>query len=223
MKYHLKPLVGLLVNRHFSAGSMILYQGEVPRAACILIRGVVKVYSISAKGEEHIILFNVAGDIFPTPWIFGKTSGTIFFYEALTDCTVAYVQRKQLLDYMHKNTERLSTLLDYISTNYSASLMRINALEQPKAFDKLVFTLYFLCKRYGKSKLNKNKSTIPIALTHQTLASLVGLTRETTAMEMSKLKKRKIISYKKQQYTVNIPKLQEVMGEDILSEVSISN
>lgn len=221
MLTHLQPLIQQSVRRKFSAGSTVLYQGEVPRSACIIKSGIVKVFSISPQGDEQIVMFHIAGEIFPSSWIFGKAPSTLFFYEVSVDSEIAYCPRETLIEYMTATPERAHALLDYFTTNYAASLIRVNALEQPKARDKLVYTLFYLCQRY--SNTNSPTVTIPLALTHQNLASLVGLTRETTAIEMSKLKKEHVISYKQQRYTIHTGRLLDILGEDSFRELSISS
>lgn len=221
MLEHLQPLIEQAVTRTYRPGSTILFQGEVPRMACILVSGTVRVFSISNQGEEQIVMFHVAGEFFPSSWIFGKAPSTLFFYEAVTPCEVAFVPRSGFLNHMHASPERTEALLDYFTTNYAASLIRVNALEQPKAKDKLVYTLYYLCQRFADSQ--QGKVTLPLALTHQSLASLVGLTRETTAMEMSALKKQGIISYKQQSYTVQLDKLLDIIGEDSFRNLNIAS
>ena len=211
---HLQQLSKKYSTREFGAGSIILYQGEVPRSACILLEGVVRVYSISAQGEEQVVTFHIPGEFFPSSWIFGKSPSTMFFYEALSDCKVAFCPRSELIEFMLAKPERMHAMLDYFTTNYTAFLIRIHALEQSKARDKLINTLYFICQRYAKNLDSNKKVVIPFALTHQNLAGMVGLTRETTAVEMSKLKKEKVIDYNQQEYTVNLPKLLELIGED---------
>lgn len=223
MIHHLQPLTKTAITRRFGVGSTILYQGEVPRSAYIIVSGVARVYSISDTGDEQVVIFHADGEFFPTSWIFGKTPGALFFYEAVTDCEVALIARQDLLDFIYKEPETTQFVLNYFATNYTASLIRINALEQPKARDKLVYTLYYLCQRYAKNDDGRNVVTIPINLTHQTIASLVGLTRETTAVEMSKLKKQKIISYKQQQYQINLSMLLDIIGEDSFKGVSIAD
>ncbi|MCW1908439.1 MAG: Crp/Fnr family transcriptional regulator [Candidatus Saccharibacteria bacterium] len=223
MIHHLQLLIDSAVKRRFSAGSTMLYQGEVPRSAIILISGVVRVYSISEAGDEQVVIFHANGEFFPTSWIFEKTVGALFFYEAFTDCEVALVPRAELLSFIYSDPETTRFVLNYFASNYTASLIRVNALEQPKARDKLVYTLYYLCQRYSKNNDGRNFVTIPMSLTHQTLASLVGLTRETTAVEMSRLKKQKVISYKQQRYQINLEKLLEIIGEDSFKDIVITD
>lgn len=220
---YLEPLIQAHMTRTFKQGSTILYQGEVPRTACILKSGVVRVYSISPQGDDQIVTLHVRGEFFPVSWIYQKSTSTMFFYEALTDCEVAFVPRKEFLNYMDSSPTLTRLLMDFFTTNYAASLVRINALEQPKARDKLIYTLYYLAQRYGRKVASKDRIEIPIALTHQHFASLVGITRETTAMELSKLKKQRVITYKQQHYTVHIAKLMELVGEETFRGVSIAS
>ncbi|MBW3568613.1 Crp/Fnr family transcriptional regulator [Candidatus Parcubacteria bacterium] len=219
MLQYLQPLLENSIKRKYYAGSTIYYQGEVPRSACILVGGIVRVYSISAQGDEQIVVYHVPGEILPSSYIFGKATSALFFYEALTTCDVCFVPKKDFLEYMQAKPERVNALLDYFTTNYSASLIHVNALEQPKARDKLLYILYYLCQRYAKQ--NSEKAQIPFALTHQNLASLVGLTRETTATEMNKLKKEGLLTYNSQKYVINMEKLLNLIGEDSFRKIDI--
>jgi CRP/FNR family transcriptional regulator len=219
MIQHLRSLTDSSMKRKYTPGATILYQGEVPRSAVVLLSGITRVYSISKQGDDQVVMYHVPGEFFPTSWLFGKIPSTLYFYQAVTDVEIAFVPRDMLIDFMLKDSERLHTLLDYYATNFSASLIRINALQQPKARDKLIFTLFYLCQRY--SKLHQQRVRIPFSLTHQNVASLVGLTRETTAAEMNKLKKEKVLTYDNQTYIVNMERLYDLMGEDTLRNVHI--
>ena len=221
MLEHLESVIEDSIQRNHQTGSIILYQGEAPRSTCILLEGVVKVYSISSEGDEQIVMFMVAGDIFPMSWLFNKASVVMFFYEALTDSRVALVSPEKLKAALFATPERMETLIDYFAKNYTATQVHVNALQQSKARDKLVYMLYCLCRRYGKTDSSNERTLIPIALTHQNFASLFGLTRETTAIEMNKLKKQKVITYKQQNYYVHLQKLMEIIGEDSFKNTNI--
>jgi len=110
--------------------------------------------------------------------------------------------------------------LDYFATNYTGLLVRITALEQSRAREKIMFTLYFLAFRYGR-QLSAGNFVIDLPLTHSIIASLVGLTRETTSGEMNKLKQQKIVDYHAHTYTVNKPLLERMLGEDSFSDITL--
>ena len=225
MRKELAALVGKSTKRKFKAGNGILYQGEAPRLACVIVKGIVRVYSISPKGDELNVMFHVAGEFFPSSWIFGKAPNALFFYEAKTDCEIAYIPRQELISFMTANPQRFHALLDYFTTNYAAFMIRVNALEQPKARDKLIYTLYFLCQRYADNIDfdSSQKVIIPLHLTHQNIAGLVGLTRETTAIELNNLKNEGVLKYRRQRYVVDISRLFDLIGDEGLQDVSIAH
>ena len=100
---NLNPILKGAVKRAYSPTSTVLYQGEVPRSACVILKGVVRVYSISSQGDEQIVTYHVAGEFFPTSWIFQKTSGAQFFYETVTDAEIAFVSRPEFLEFIKKS------------------------------------------------------------------------------------------------------------------------
>lgn len=220
MLKHLAPLIKKGIKRTYVDGATIYYQGEVPRFASILYKGIVRVFSISEQGDEQIVMYHTPGEFFPSSWIFDKAPSTLFFYEAIGPCQIAFVPRKELVEYMLADDARMRSMLDYFTSNYSASLIRINALEQPKARDKLIYTLYYLCQRFGQQQ-QAGRVHIPLKLTHQSLAGLVGLTRETTATEMNRLKTQKILNYDNQKYVVDLDKLLHLVGEDSFRGIAI--
>jgi CRP-like cAMP-binding protein len=207
-------------QRIFRKRSILLYQGEVPRAAFVLLDGVIKVYSLNGAGEEQVATFHVKGEIFPTSWIFDKSSSTQYYYEALTDCTVLTAPKDLMREAIMKNPKCLAQTFDYFVTNYIGLMMRITALEQSRASEKIMFTLYYLLFRYGQ-QVRPNVYKVNLNMTHTTIASLVGLTRETTSTELNKLKRQKILSYSAKEYFINRQALERALGEDSFKDVNV--
>lgn len=193
--------------------TILLYQGEVPRSAYFLRKGIIKVYSINSTGTEQIVSFYVGGDLFPISWIFGKTSSTLYYYETLTDCELMAVDKQALQHAVFSKSRLMLRMFDYLTTNYTSALLRITSLEQSRASEKIMFTLYYLLFRYG-SETKPGTFTVRLELTHVVIADLVGLTRETTAIELNKLKKLGAVKYDSKEYIINRKKLEHLMGED---------
>lgn len=221
MQEYIATIATDLPARTYTAGSIILYQGEVPRSVQLLREGVVRVFAISDQGDEQTVTYHTAGEFFPTSWLFNQAPGSLFFYEATTDCQVSAMSREAFFEGLYAMPEATRELVHYFATSYAALLIRVAALEQPKARQKLLYTLYYLCKRYGRP-VGPRRIRISLALTHQHLAGLVGLTRETTAIEMNRLRKEKILTYTNQTYDVNMARLLDVIGEDSLRGVTIT-
>ncbi|HSX35074.1 MAG TPA: Crp/Fnr family transcriptional regulator [Candidatus Saccharimonadales bacterium] len=214
---HLNPYAA---KRTFKKHSILLYQGEVPQVAYVMVSGVVKVYSINGSGEEQIVTFETPGDLFPSPWIFGKASHTLYYCEALSDCEVLQLPRRDLMAHIKSTPELQSSLLNYFAGRYTGLLMRITALEQSRAREKIMFTLYYLLFRYGH-ETRGGIFTVNIKLTHSVIAGLVGLTRETTTNELTKLKAEKVLRYSTHKYAIDKAKLERLLGEDSFNNISI--
>ncbi|MEO8862742.1 MAG: Crp/Fnr family transcriptional regulator [Candidatus Saccharimonadales bacterium] len=200
--------------------TILLYQGEIPRAGYILSKGVIKAYNINANGDEQLATFHVAGDVFPDYWLFGRTSNTLYYYEALTDCVVLAASKTVLQSGVAADPSNMQTLFDYVMGNYAGALMRITALEQSRAREKILFTLYYLLSRYGKES-SPGKFSVKLGLTHTIIADMVGLTRETTAYELGMLKKVGIVKYSAKEYLIDKSKLEKLLGEDSFRGVGL--
>jgi len=219
VKNILTALAPYATKRAFTKGSVLLYQGEAPQMAYVIKNGHIKVYTINNAGEEQIVTFHSMGDVFPSPWLFGKTSTTQYYYEAFSDCEVLTLPRDILLEQLTQ-TNKAKDLINYLANNYIGMLMRVTALEQSRAREKIMFTLYQLLFRYG-TETKPGIFTVNLPLTHSVIASLVGLTRETTTAELNNLKKQKIVSYTKRTYTLHKENLERALGEDNFQDVKL--
>lgn len=198
----------------FAKGQIIIYQGDEPVHAYTIRRGYVKIYEITADGVEKPILFDRPNDTFPIACVFGHTTKSQYFYEALTDCEVYRIPCEAYRDYMRATPEALYELTSALVQRYADNQIRILALEQLKAQDKVFHTLRFLASRFGApSAANENDWEIKIPLTQQDFANFVGLTRETTGIELKKLERNGVISYSKQEYCINRAKFDALLEE----------
>ncbi len=199
--------------KRFKKGELILCQGEVPTCAYVVKSGIVKTYNLTVQGEEKPIGFDIHNEIFPVGWVFGKVERVQYYYEAFTECEVYCMPLEAYMTYLKSKPDvLLATLCDLVS-RYTGNQMRINALEQSKASSKVINTLHFLCLCYGEP-LKKNVIKIQVPMTQQDLANFIGLTRETTGIELKKLQKQGVLSARKQSYLVRTDKLDELLDED---------
>lgn len=175
-------------TQKYSKGEIILFEGEIPPCAYVIKKGVIKTYNLTSEGQEKPISFDSDMETLPAGWVFGKQRRTQYFYEAFTDCIVYCVPRQELLEFITGSRERLYDYLDYFVYRYLNYQMRVNALEQSKAADKVLHTIYFLAIRFGHD-IQKDTVRIQLPLTQQDLANFMGLTRETTGIELKRLEK----------------------------------
>lgn len=200
--------------------TILIYQGEVPRQAYVVKSGAFKAYHLNKMGEEQITGFRTAGDVFPETWLFGQTSSALYYYEALEDSVVYSVEKSSFMELVNSSPELQRQMLDYFVNNYTSLLMQINALEQSRAAEKLLLMLYYLRFRYGK-EVKPGEFHLGISLTHTTLAGLLGLTRETTTIELGRLKRKEIINYNGREFVIFQSKLESKLALEGFDDIQL--
>lgn len=217
----LQRLRPVSLPRLVKKGSNILFQGEIPRKAYIVREGVVRAYTITSSGEERIVAFYSKGDILPLSWLFGETSNSLFYYDAVSDVRLLTVAKDDFLNVVMNDTAILGSMMTFLSNQYTALLLRITGLEQSRAVEKIGFTLYYLLFRYGIEK-SPGIHAVNIKLSQLMIANLVGLTRESTTKNLKLLKDKGVIDYDHSTYTINKAKLENFLGEDSFRDLSIT-
>lgn len=220
MEELLRSLSPHLTLRAYKKGSILLYQSEIPREAFIVKKGFIRAYTITSSGDERTVALHARGDIFPLSWVYGETKNTLFYYEAGSNTEVVCVSKTHLTSMISESPTLMATLLRFTVNEHTALLMRITALEQSNATEKIALTLYYLLIRHGIEKTT-GLFTIDIKMTQSMIASLVGLTRESTAVTIAKLKEQDVITYSNFIYVVNRQNLEKLIGEDSFKDISL--
>lgn len=218
----LEQYVKTLPTRKISKGAMIVLQEEAPDSGFALTSGIVKLCNVTAKGVEKTLSFITPGNVFPVCWLFSKTEQPLFYYQAYTDCKVALIQKRQFTEYIQEHRGLGQYLLDSFTQLCVTDALQINALIQTTASMKIAAMLRYLCLRYGHDT-EPNSVRIGIPLTQQEIANLIGLTRETTILELSKLKKRDIIDVVQRHYIVNTTLLNTILDDEYSPGISLAS
>lgn len=216
----LREFVANFPLKSFKKGQTLLFQGEVPRQTFILKSGAIKAYNIDPNGEEKIIALIGPNEIMTPSWVFGKAPVALYYYDVFVDTEAYVLSREDLHTLLETNRDALFAAFDRLVSVFIGSNIHINALENSKSSQKIINLLHYLSVRFGKPA-GQNRTVINLRLTQHDLARMLGLTRETVAMELSRLKKQHVISYQSQLYTVDITKLQELNNEDEFSDLVI--
>jgi CRP/FNR family transcriptional regulator, cyclic AMP receptor protein len=194
-------------TRHFAKGDILLYQGEEPAALIAIRKGYVKVHDMAADGSEQLIWIAKKYDVIPLEWLFNDQRQSPFFYTAFTDCDAYVMPKAAFLDHVRQNNDALLQIITAITAKYMDILKHANAVQKPLVRDRLVSMLVFFADRFGDVAAEKQGTALTLPLTHQDIASLVGVTREKTSLELKRLKDEGYISYDKQSFVVYPDKL----------------
>lgn len=206
----------------FKKGEIIIFQGEAPRSGYVVKSGTVKAYNLSVNGDEKPVSFYSSQSVFPSAWVYGKLASAIYYYEAFTaDVTLYIVNRDEYMEFIKAHPAVMYMELERSMMDQLGKSMRLNALQHSRASDKLLYTLHYLSLSHGHP-IGSQRIEITLDLTHQDFANLTGLTRETAATELNKLKHRGVISYGKNvPYTLDLGKLMSLLNDQYISDMQV--
>jgi len=190
---------------------IILYRGEATVSVYVVSKGIIRAYTLLNNGTEVIIALFGPGDFFPVNFDPSKAPVSLFYYETMDEGTVETFTISEFKTYK----QQLNSEDEDSARRYLSSLLHINALVQMTSLDRLCHTLRYLALRFGKPLFGKVYTRIELKLTQQDLANLCNMSRETTNIELNKLRAKKIITEKAKLYSVNMRELNKLIDDEI--------
>ena len=200
----------------------IILQPDDPTAhVYYVVSGFVRMYCQLPDGKELTLNIFKPESYFPMFLILGNSPNT-YFYQAITPVQLKRVPSGEVVTFLRREPDVLFEFTTRISAGVNGLLSNIQYLLFGPAVSRVASVLLILARRFGEEK--DSAVNIQLPLTHQDIANLIGLTRETTSLEMEKLVKRKIISYNHKQITVHNAQTlaQEVYLEDAADADNVS-
>lgn len=192
----------------FRKGEIILRTDLNSGEVYYIAKGHVNVYTISSNGDQRSYILYKAGEIFPIVNVFKRARQNLY-YEAMDDTIIYKMPKKKFMDFIENKPAVLMDVINRIIDIHDVYVDRVDNLEYPNAYFRLIDGLLFLAKRFGKKKGSGVALEIP--LTHQIIATTIAMTRETASREIEKLKKKKLVD--KLEHLIIIKDLKKLEGE----------
>jgi CRP-like cAMP-binding protein len=197
----------------FKKNESIFLQFETPRCLYCIKSGIVVETNLTHSGNRQSISYDIVGDIIPKCWAFSRTSKTLFEYRAFSNCELYVIDKGQFLSQLSDNLDFVDKMLDRSVRSLISANLHIDVLEKPDVKTKLLYTFRFLGLLYGSHPENESVKIL-IPFTQQDIAEFSGLTRETTNVELNKLKRAGFITCKRKYYTVNTKKITDKIDDE---------
>jgi len=182
--------------------------------------GFVRMYCLLPDGKELTLNIFKPESYFPMFLILGNSANT-YYYQTILPVELRRAPKADVLAFLRREPDVLFEFTSRISVGLNGLLSNLQYLLFGPASSRVASVLLILSRRFGAEK--DSSIAIQLPLTHQDIANLIGLTRETTSLEMEKLVSKKIISYDHKQVVIhNADELaQELFLEDVASDVSL--
>lgn len=178
---------------HYKKGEAIIRADEAVDDVYYIVKGFVRMYSITDSGDEKILVMNLPGDMFPLIPILGNIENR-WYYEAMADTDVFKIAKSQFLDHIKLNPDTLFEVVRQMADFLRILTTRIDILDSLKAKERIISELIFLVEDFGEKQPEGILINFPV--THRDIAGRNSLTRETVSRELSKLEKKRVISYR---------------------------
>ena len=157
-------------------------------------------YQISNNGKEITLNIFRPGSYFPMIWAITSIIN-IYYCEAMTPTTIYKAPKEDTLQLLKNNPELLLELTSRMVVGFYNLISNMELLLSANASQRVSMILIILANRFGHE--NGNKTAISLTFSHEDIAKLVSLTRETTSLEMKKLKELNIINYSRSKIVIN--------------------
>jgi CRP/FNR family transcriptional regulator len=176
----------------FPKRSMVFDQGDPTRVVYLIKRGKVRITRLTADGKEVTVAVLGAGDMFGEETLFDaqpRTTHAVCIEESLL-CTA---KADDLFALLSRNPALALNVAKILSDKLVDASAAMEDLAYAKISDRI---LHLLARLAGEHGLETPAGTlIDVRLTHADIASLIGSTRETVSLEISKLAKSGAIVY----------------------------
>jgi CRP/FNR family cyclic AMP-dependent transcriptional regulator len=182
----LDSINNLLVVKRFKKNEVILHEEDTNKFMYIILSGRVRVVQITEDGKEILLAIHQAGEFFgEMSFIDGKTSPATIM--AADDCVINILSRDEFYSTIYTHKKVLYNLLSILCSRLRESWEKIQLLNLKHASERLKILFHNLSNKYGE-KTSKG-ITLNIKLTHQDMAEMTGMARETVTRVLDKWNK----------------------------------
>jgi CRP/FNR family cyclic AMP-dependent transcriptional regulator len=182
----LHEISDIIVIKRFKKNEIILYEEDTNDYMYVILNGKVKVIQITEDGKEILLAMHEAGEFFgEMSLIDGKTSpATVIVTE---DSTIAIISRKDFHLLINTQKKVFENLMLILCSRLRESWEKIQLLNLKNASQRIKILFFMLSDKYGKK--TAEGVTLNIKLTHQAIADMTGMTRETVTRVIDRWQK----------------------------------
>ena len=132
---------------------------------------------------------------------------------ALTEVEVIRAPKEEFQKFLHDHTEGNIELVHQVSRCLEVVYAQMEILKSGNAYHKIASIVHYLGKETG----TKDKKSIKLGfrITHQMIANITGLTRETVTVQLNKMKAKQYIEYEENILKItNIDNLEKLIKDE---------
>lgn len=186
---------------HLVKKGTILFNSGDPLSGIYFIKsGFIKLYRLSGDGKETIIYLTGPGNLLGLRALISEDQKARHYTEAITDCEIFNMTRKEYFDILSEHPEYLIDLMYVFIDRLNHAERRVEGFISQDATSKVAHFLVDAAIRFGKKR--EKSINLPFPITHQRIAEFVGIYRETVTLALHELVKKGAITLKRSQIII---------------------
>lgn len=199
-------------KRTYKKGQILVFADESPEHIFYIVKGSVRKYDVSYRGDEVVVNVFRPPAFFPMSWAINRTPNK-YFYKTESQAELHIVPVDDAMHFIKDNPDVLLDLVSRIYRGMEGLLGRVVHLMSGSAKSRLLYELIIECRRTGDKQ--KDGSYF-LGLSEVDMAGRAGLSRETVSREMHNLKTAKLVSITTKGITVHdVNALEQKLGTAI--------
>jgi CRP/FNR family transcriptional regulator, cyclic AMP receptor protein len=174
----------------FLKGNILFLEGEEARGVYMVLKGRVRLTANAADGKMLLLRIAEPGEIIGLP---GAIAGQTYVLtaEALEPVEAKYISRGPFLEFLRDNGEAALRVAEILNEIYHATFQEVRHLGlSSSAAEKLARFLLDATAARGSGGAPQRTS---LALTHEEIAEMVGVARETVTRLFTTFKRERLI------------------------------
>ncbi len=200
-------------SSHYKKHAILLNADENPQYIYFIKSGYIRAYRISEQGEELTLVILEAQELFPITYGLNDIPNS-YYLEAITTLDLWQAPKEHFLAFLKANPDVFYELTNHTLVRFGYLLTRMEYLVISRAYAKVAATILMCAKRFGEQR--GTDIVVKIPFTHKDIATLAGITRETTCLEMKKLEEKGLVS--RHGRLLVIKNLQKLEAESSMNE-----
>jgi len=185
--------------RSFKRNSLIYTPSDASESVMVLAKGRVKIKDITPDGKETILAFIEEGEMFGELAILDGEPRQDYA-QTVVDSEIVVVPRENMLWLMQTKADVSLYITKLIGWRRRRIENRLrNVLFLPSR-DRMIRLLHELMEAHGDRQ--GNRCELRLALSHQELASLIGVTRETVTTTLGHLQAERLIKVERRHIVI---------------------
>ena len=184
---HITEIEKIAVDKQYSKGDVIFYDGDEGNGFYLIAAGSVSVYKLSPDGKEQILhIINEGDTIGAVPVFSGKSFPANA--RAITKSHLLFFDRKKFIELITGKPNLIMNLLALLSMRLREFTIQVENLSLKEIPGRLASYLLYLAQEQG------NKNLVKLNISKVQLANLLGTGPESLSRALGNMKTKKLIA-----------------------------